>query len=134
MPRWWSVFVAGAGVFCLLPAVLVTVMYYRHMWHYSWSELGLPFAVMTAFYAVLLSGPTTLLASSFLALRKSSRRASERCALLGGGLTLAYSLLGLAAWPPDIPVRVVVASMALASMGVLVGTLRRRAQGEQVAA
>jgi hypothetical protein len=127
MTRRWAIFATGVGILCLVPTVLVTVAYYRHIWHYSWVEIGLPLVMMTGVYILLLTGPTLVTLSGLLGLRYSPQQSVQVYALIGSALTTTYSLLGLGVWPPDVPVRVVLGCMAASSLAVLVGTLRRRA-------
>ena len=52
--RRWALLATVAGFFCLLPTAVVTVAWYRHVWHHTWAEFGPTYVRMTALYAAAL--------------------------------------------------------------------------------
>jgi hypothetical protein len=122
--RRWAVPTAVAGFLSLLPTGFGTVAWYAHVRHYTWAQFGPTFVRMTALYAVLLAGPALMLFGGVLALGGARGDWVRWCALVGGTVTLAFSLLGVALSPPDVLVQVVVGGMAAASLAVVVLTLR----------
>jgi hypothetical protein len=120
---------AVAGFFSLLPTALGTVAWYAHVRHYTWAQFGPTFVRMMALYAVLLAGPALMLFGGVLALGGARGDWVRWCTLIGGTMTLAFSLLGVALRPPDLPVQVVVGAMPAASLAVVVLTLRAAPHG-----
>jgi hypothetical protein len=116
--------VLALGILCLAPMLLVTWMYYSHIWsdiaHWP-GEALIGLAGMTVLYVSMVAGPSLITVSGgqvLLAGRASS--AALKRMLAGATMSLAWSTFFVAVKPPDPPVRVVSWSMLLASVIVVI--------------
>jgi hypothetical protein len=125
----WAVLAAAAGFLSFLITAVGAAAWYADVRCYTWAQFGPTFLRMTALYVVLLAGPALMFFGGALALAGARGDWVRWCALIGGTLTLAFSLLGLALGPPDVPIRVVVGGMGVASLALVVLTLRAAPHG-----
>ncbi len=141
--RPWATAAGFVGAMGLVPTGLVAWAWCLHLWEsgpFGEKIRSDPFltrmpplawlavlAVSVVVYGSMMGGPLLILAGAVKTWARNSNSASNmRTALVGAALLLAWSIFGLAVWPPDAAVRVVAAAMAAGSLFVLVTAWTRR--------